>query len=287
VSDVPSNGGREGAEPLTIGVLLRGASATLESAGCDTARLDAEVLLAHVLDIKRAQLFGNPLGAVDPAAAERYDGLVERRRHREPVAYITGTKGFRRLDLEVSRDVLVPRPETEHLVEAALGLPAGARVCDVGTGSGAVALALKQERPDLVVVGTDISREALAVARRNARYHQLEVEFVEGDLLNGVEGDLDAVVSNPPYVGDSEQDTLPPEVAEFEPHVALFAGDDGLDVIRRLVPEAAARGARFVALEVGQGQATVVAQLLRNAGFDRPEVVADLAGIARVVVGWR
>jgi release factor glutamine methyltransferase len=271
----------------TINGLLREATGTLEAAGCDTARLDAEVLLARVLEVPRAKLFSDPLGAVDPRAAAAYGALVDRRRHREPVAYIVGTKGFRRLELEVSRDVLVPRPETEHLVEAALGLPAGARVCDVGTGSGAVALALKQERPDLVVVGTDISREALSIARRNARFHGLDVEFLEGDLLGGVEGDLDAVVSNPPYVGDGEQDTLPPEVVEYEPHVALFAGDDGLDVIRRLVPEAVGRGAKFIALEVGQGQAPVVSQLLRNAGFEFPEVVSDLAGIPRVVVGWR
>jgi len=271
----------------TIGGLLREATSTLEEAGCDTARLDAEVLLARVLDVPRARLFANPMGGVTEAAAERYSGLVERRRRREPVAYIVQTKGFRRLDLEVSPDVLVPRPETEHLVEAALGLPAGARVCDVGTGSGAVALALKQERPDLIVTGSDISPEALSVARRNARFHGLEVEFVEGDLLGSVEGELDAVVSNPPYVSDREQDTLPPEVVEFEPHIALFAGDDGLDVIRRLIPEAAGRGVHFLALEVGAAQATVVSQLLRNAGFERPEVVADLAGIPRVVVGWR
>ena len=274
-------------EAPTIGGLVRAATAALEEAGCDTARLDAEVLLAHTMDVPRAKLFANPLGEVEPAIAARFESHVQRRRHREPVAYIIGTKGFRRLDLETTRDVLVPRPETEHLVEAALGLPAGARVCDVGTGSGAVALALKQERPDLVVMATDISREALAVAKRNASFHGLTVEFFEGDLLGPIEGDLDAVVSNPPYVANAEHETLPPEVAEYEPHVALFAGDDGLDIIRRLVPEAVERRVHFIALEVGHGQATVVAQLLRNAGFEHPEVVCDLAGIPRVVVGWR
>jgi release factor glutamine methyltransferase len=268
----------------TLGALVRTAAARLEAAGCENARLDAELLIAKALDIPRTALFADALRPVDPAAVEP---LLARREAREPVAYIVGTKAFRRLDLAVSPAVLVPRPETEHLVEAALGLPSGARVCDVGTGSGAVALALKQERPDLQVVATEVSAQALSVAKANARYHQLEVEFVQGDLLGPVEGHLDAVVSNPPYVADADRATLPPDVVEHEPALALFAGEDGLDVVRRLVVDAAARDARFLALEVGQGQAGVVAQLFRNAGFDQTELVNDLAGIARVVVGWR
>ena len=267
---------------MTLGGLLREATARLEAAGSQTARLDAELLISHALGIARTDLFTDPMREVD---AERVEPVLARREAHEPVAYIVGTKGFRRLELAVSPAVLVPRPETEHLVEAALGLRAGARVCDVGTGSGAVALALKQERPDLQVLGTDVSADALRVAEANARYHQLEVEFLEGDLLGPVEGDLDAVVSNPPYVADGAP--LPPDVAEHEPHLALFAGEDGLDVIARLVPQAVGLGARFLALEVGEGQATVVRQLLRNAGFEQDEVVRDLAGIARVVVGWR
>jgi len=270
--------------PTTLGALVRSAAARLEAGGSGSARLDAEVLIAHALGVARTDLFTDPLRQVDPAAVEP---LLARRERREPVAYIVGTKAFRRLDLAVSPAVLVPRPETEHLVEAALGLPAGARVCDVGTGSGAVALALKQERPDLRVVATDVSREALAVAKANARYHELEVELVLGDLLSAVEGRIDAVVSNPPYVAESERETLPPDVLEFEPAAALFAGEDGLDVIRRLVPEAAARDVRFLATEVGAGQATLVRQLLRNSGFEQVEAVHDLAGIPRVVVGWR
>jgi release factor glutamine methyltransferase len=174
--------------------------------------------------------------------------------------------------------VLIPRPETEHLVEAALELPEGARVVDVGTGSGAVALALKDERPDLSVVGTDVSVDALAVARANAARLELDVEFLHGDLLEPVTGDVDAVVSNPPYVEAGA--ALAPEIAH-EPRGALFAGDDGLDLIRRLVP--AALGP-FLALEVGQGQAEAVATLCREAGFSDVDVVADLAGIERVVV---
>jgi release factor glutamine methyltransferase len=175
--------------------------------------------------------------------------------------------------------VLIPRPETEHVVEAALSLPRGARVVDVGTGSGAIALALKQERPDLRVIGTDLSSDALEVARDNAERLGLEVEWSLGDLL--VPHDVDAVVSNPPYVGDD--DPLPTDVERFEPPEALLAGIDGLNVYRRLVPKLSAR---FAALEVGEGQAAAVRALMEFRGF-AVEVVKDLAGIDRVVVGRR
>ena len=163
---------------------------------------------------------------------------------REPVAYITGVKGFRHLDLHVDARVLIPRPETETLVEAALGLPQSARVVDVGTGSGAVALALKDERPDLAVTATDVSEEALAVARANAARLGLDVRFARADLLDGV-GEVDAVVSNPPYVEDGAE--LAPEIARHEPAGALYAGLDGLDVVRRLVAQAGERGVAFLA----------------------------------------
>jgi release factor glutamine methyltransferase len=267
-----------------LGALLREATARLAAAGCDTARLDAELLIARALDLPRTVLVTDPGRDVDPAAAAP---LLARREAREPVAYILGEKAFRRLDLHVTPAVLIPRPETEHLVEAALGLPHGARVCDVGTGSGAVALALKQERPDLEVLATDISADALSVARGNARYHELDVTFLHGDLLGPVEGALDAVVSNPPYVADAARAALAPEIVGHEPDVAVFGGDDGLDLLRRLVPGAVATGASFLALEVGEGQSGIVAQLLRNAGFGQTEAVHDLAGIPRVVVGWR
>jgi release factor glutamine methyltransferase len=203
---------------------------------------------------------------------------------REPVAYITGVKGFRHLDLHVDPRVLIPRPETETLVEAALALAQCARVVDVGTGSGAVALALKDERPDLAVTATDASEDALAVARANAARLGLDVRFVHGDLLEGV-GELDAVVSNPPYVEVGAE--LAPEIARHEPAQALYAGLDGLEVVRRLVAQAGERGAAFLAVEVGAGQALAVEELARAAGFDRTERRADLAGIERVVTAWR
>ena len=269
----------------TVRDALDSAVVGLSAADCETPRLDAEVLLAHVLEVDRTALFLDPGRALDPEQAGAFRDLVVRRREREPVSHLVGLRGFRHLELAVDARVLTPRPETEHLVEAVLDLPRGARVVDVGTGSGAVALALKDERPDLEVLATDVSTDALDVAVQNARGLGLDVAFFHGDLLDALEADVrvDAVVSNPPYVRDG--DPLPPEVARFEPAVALFGGPDGLDVVRRLVPQALGRGARLVALEVGQGQDGAVAELLRSAGASTVHVVKDLAGIGRVVVG--
>jgi release factor glutamine methyltransferase len=264
---------------------LDSAVVALSAAGVDTPRLDAEVLLAHALGVERLALVTDRERRVEGPAVRAFQDAVRRRSvRREPVAYITGVKGFRRLDLHVDGRVLIPRPETETLVEAALELPRGARVVDVGTGSGAVALALKDERSDLDVVATDTSPEALAVARANAERLGLAVELVDGDLLDGA-GPVDAVVSNPPYVEDGA--ALAPEIVRHEPPAALFAGADGLTVIRRLVAQAAASPARFVALEVGMGQAEAVTEVLRAAGFAAIEVRPDLVGIERVVVGRR
>jgi release factor glutamine methyltransferase len=267
----------------TVRDALDSALIALTAAGCDTARLDAEVLLAASMGVERATLVAHPGLELEPGAARAFQDAARRRSRREPIAYILGRKGFRHLELDVDPRVLVPRPETEHLVEAALALPRDARVVDVGTGSGAVALALKDERPDLRVTGTDLSPDALDVACANGARLGLDVQWREGDLLAGVT-EADAVVSNPPYVEASA--SVPPELG-FEPRMALLAGPDGLEVYERLAPAAAATGARFAAFEVGEGQAAAVGALLRAAGFLALETVPDLAGIERVVVGRR
>jgi release factor glutamine methyltransferase len=265
----------------TVRDALDSAVIAITAAGCETPQLDAEVLLAAAMDVDRAVLIADPARSLSPQQAGAFRDFARRRTQREPVAYILGQKGFRRLELDVDSRVLIPRPETEHVVEAALGLPEGARVVDVGTGSGAIALALADERPDLRVVGTDSSADALAVARANAERLGLSVEFVETDLLADVEGPIDAVVSNPPYVREGER--LAPELTRYEPDIALYGGgDDGLEIYRRLVPAVA--GIPFVAFEIAGWQAEAVGALLEGYSI---EVIRDLAGIDRVVVGRR
>jgi release factor glutamine methyltransferase len=254
----------------------------LAAAGCETPRLDAELLLGHVLGVPRTALYARPEQVLEPAQRATFAALVDRRAAREPVAYIVGRRAFRHLDLAVDRRVLIPRPETELLVEGGLDLPHGARVLDVGTGSGAVALTLAHERPDLRVTGSDSSPGALEVARDNAVRLGLEVDFVEADLLDGVEGTWDAILSNPPYVAVGDWEALAPEIRDHEPREALVAGADGLAVVRRLIQQAAGRTA-MLAVEVGEGQAPEVAELARHAGFADVSVRCDLAGIERVV----
>ncbi len=268
---------------------LRWATGELTAASCQTPRLDAELLLADSLGVARERLHSEPEGTLEPAVAARFAAAVRRRgAGREPVAYILGTRAFRGLELTVDRRALIPRPETEHLVECALGLPAGWRVLDVGTGCGAVALALAHERPDLEVHGSDLSRPALELAGENSRRLGLAVGWHHGDLLEGAGEDYRAVVANLPYIADGERDSLAPEILRHEPHDALFAGADGLSAIRRLAAQLAVRGdVRFVALEVGAGQAPAVAGLLGDGGFERVRRERDLAGIERVVVGER
>jgi release factor glutamine methyltransferase len=272
---------------------LDGAITSITAAGCETPRLDAEVLLAHVLGIDRRALLADLFSAdpdlrVQGRAVRAFQDAVRRRAvEREPVAYIVGERGFRRLQLAIDRRALIPRPETELLVEVGLGLPAGARVLDIGTGCGAVALALKDERPDLHVSGSDISHDALALAARNAQLLHLDVHWLHADLLEGV-GELDAVLANLPYVADSERRTLAPEIVRHEPPLALYGGPDGLSVIRALLLQLAQRrDVRFAALELGAGQAPSVAALIRAAGFDAIRFERDLARIQRVVIAER
>ena len=271
----------------SVAEALDGASVAIEASGSASARLDAELLLAEAIGADRGALVTANDRELSGAETRRFQELVTRRvRDGEPVAYLLGRRGFRWIEVEVDPRVLVPRPESELLVEAALGLPEGARVLDVGTGSGAVALALKDERPDLLVTGSDVSADALEVARANRDRLSLDVAFEQADLLEGLGGAWDAILSNPPYVAESDRGSLPRELGH-EPAGALFAGADGLEVIRRLLPAAAASEATMVAVEVGEGQADGVGVLARAAGFPEVQVLADLAGIGRVVVGRR
>ncbi|HEY2140689.1 MAG TPA: peptide chain release factor N(5)-glutamine methyltransferase [Solirubrobacteraceae bacterium] len=266
---------------------LDGAITAIGAAGCETPRLDAEVLLAHVLGVTRERLVvDRDLVVAGPAVREFQNAVRRRAVEREPVAYIVGHRGFRRLRLAVDRRALVPRPETELLVEVGLTLAPGARVLDVGTGSGAVALALKDERPDVRVTGSDVSGRALALAEENGRRLGLDVRWLRADLLSGVPEEFDAVFSNPPYVADGERPTLVPEILRHEPAGALFAGADGLDAIRALLAQVAERPeVTTIALEVGTGQAEAVRELVHAAGFRVVRSERDLAGIERVVVG--
>jgi release factor glutamine methyltransferase len=269
-----------GRAPATVRSAVRDAQESLGTAGCPTPRLDAELLLAEALGVDRAALYTDPYRRVEGAARLRFAGHRARRAAREPVAYILGHRGFRRIELRVDRRVLVPRPETELLVELAIAeLPRGAHVHDAGTGSGAVALALADERPDLRVTASDASAAALEVARGNGAWLGLEVEWLHGRDLPRRPGVPDLVVANLPYVREDEWPSLDPEIARYEPRDALVGGGhDGLDAIRALV-ESAPRGVR-VALEHAPGQAGSVTDLLRDAG-----TVRGLDGEERVTVG--
>ena len=275
----------------TLGEVLRLSTAHLERHGSPSARLDAELLLGHALGLGRVELytgFERPLGEDELAECRE---LIARRAKREPVAYILGRWGFRGLDLEVDRRVLVPRPETELLVDRGLALldgVAGPAVLDVGTGSGAIALALASELPEARVAGCDVSGDALEVARANGERLGVEVEWVASDILAGVEGRrFHLVVSNPPYVAAGEIEALEPEVRDWEPRGATVAGETGLEAIERLVAQAPAAlepGGALV-LEVGAGQAAAVAALLEGAGLAGVGRDPDHAGIERIVWG--
>jgi release factor glutamine methyltransferase len=268
---------------------LDSAIIAITAAGCETPRLDAELLLADALGVSRERLVVDSDLLVEGPAVRVFQNAIRRRAvQREPVAYILGRRGFRRLDLAVDPRALIPRPETELLVEVGLGLPRGVRVLDLGTGSGAVALALKDERPDLLLSGSDLSEDALALARANGERLGLAVSWLRADLLAGVPDEFDAILTNPPYVAESARASLAPEILRHEPPGALFSGPDGLDAIRALLAQVGAREqVRTVALELGAGQAGAVQELMRTAGFATVRAERDLAGIERVVVGER
>jgi len=261
----------------------------------ERARRDAETLAMHLIDRDRVFLVTNPQAELSAEGAVAYSALIERRLAGEPIQYITGETEFYGLPLHVNRDVLIPRPETEHLVEKALSLAAEferPRMVDVGTGSGAIAVALAHKLPGARITAIDVSPAALAMARGNAERNGVagHIRFLEGDLLGPVAGEqFEFVISNPPYVAESDRASLAVEVREYEPAQALFAGKDGLDVYRRLIPAAHAAlvSGGLVVMEIGYGQDAALAGLLAASGFEQIEFTADLRGIPRVVSSRR
>ena len=276
--------------PHTIGTVLRRSTDYLAARGSETPRLDAERLLSKALGLERIELYMALDRPLTPAELDGARALVARRGAREPLQYVLGEWGFRRLTLNVDSRALIPRPETEVLVDRALALLEGRdtpRVLDVGTGSGAIALAIADECPGAVVVGFDFSADALALAADNAARTGLEIELIRGDLFEALPpGAWDLVVSNPPYVDANDLPNLEPEVREWEPHEALTA-DGAVAAVARGAVGVMAPGAGIV-LEVGVGQAETTADLLGELGLHDVRVTPDLRGIDRVVEGiWQ
>ena len=274
-------------EETTVGASLQKARAALVASG--TADLDAQALLAHVLGCERAFLFAHPEASLDFQTSMQFQSLLQRRASGEPIAYILGVQGFYDLELKVTPSVLVPRPETELLLEEALRLTAdspGVRVADIGTGSGALALTFARHRPQCTVYATEISADALEVARDNAREHCARVSFFRGHLAQplierGIKVDL--LMANLPYIASDELDTLP--VSRWEPRQALDGGPDGLAYIRELLlhaPSVCGPGA-YVLLEIGADQGAAVSRLILNLLGADCCVLKDYAGLDRIV----
>jgi release factor glutamine methyltransferase len=272
---------------------LEQATRELAAEAIPNALQDAQLLLLHAAGINRASLIAHPDRTLSDQELNRYRQFIARRRRHEPIQYITGERDFYGLTFKVTPDVLIPRPETEHLVEAALErIPADtpSRIVDVGTGSGAIAIALAVARPLLKILATDISTAALETAKSNAAAHGVNerVRFCESDLLAGLEqGRLDMVVSNPPYIASGERETLDAEVREFEPATALFAGPTGVEIYERLIPQAAnaLKQEGWLLMEIGAGQQLQLSQLLKD--WSNVSFIPDLQGISRVAVAQR
>ncbi len=260
-----------------------------------SASRDAELLLLRALQLSRATLLAHPELELTEDQESAYEQSILRRLQHEPVQYITCEQEFYGLELQVSRDVLIPRPETEHLVEAVLErLPADTplHLADIGTGSGAIAIALAVHLPRATITALDLSVSALAVAQRNAIAHKVDhrIRFLYSDLLDNLGFEppvFDAIVSNPPYVALSDRDTLDPQVRDYEPHTALFAGASGLDIYQRLIPQAwdALKPGGLLALEIGHGQQHALTHLL--SGWHDISFVEDLQHIPRVALARR
>jgi release factor glutamine methyltransferase len=279
---------------VTVGNAVADARHRLRAAGIPDAEaaLDARLLAQHVLRWDTARLLSSLNEAAPVGFAAVYEPVVLRRCAREPIAYITGVQEFWGRRFRVTHDVLIPRPETELIVEAALDLcpdSRGLTIADVCTGSGCLAVSLAVERAHAAILASDISRAALEVAGGNAAAHGAaeRIRFVETDLLAGIDGPFELIVANPPYVAERDRPSLPPEVVDHEPAIALFGGVDGLDVVRRLVDQAAAKltAGGFLIFEFGAGESAAVASIIDGTGgLALDGIRRDLQGIPRVAV---
>lgn len=264
------------------------AIARLTAENVPSPRMNAELLLMFTLSCDRAYLFAHPERKLTADELSRYDAALAERSRGMPAQYITGHQEFWGMDLIVSPAVLIPRPETEHVIEAVLELlpnSSDVRIADVGTGSGCIALALAKELPSIEIYATDLSTAALEIARANAARHQFDdrVHFRQADLLDNLSGNFDLIVSNPPYVGESEEDTVQLEVRKFEPRTAVFAGSTGTELIERLIPPAytALRPGGWLVMEISGSIVDRVQNLLLN--WEDVQVTEDLQSIPRVV----
>ncbi|MGI9558924.1 MAG: peptide chain release factor N(5)-glutamine methyltransferase [Thermodesulfobacteriota bacterium] len=277
-----------------LGALYRETREQFRAKGFENPGLEASVLLCSVTGEPPHRIVSDPQTAVRGKAAREFEDRVRRRLKNEPCAYITGTREFFSLSFAVSPAVLIPRPETETVVETALrNIPAGKklRVADIGTGSGCIAIALKKEREEISVTASDISPAAIEIARQNALFHGTEINFVIGDALSRfADGSADIIVSNPPYVPEQEFESLPDDVRVFEPREALVSGDDGFEHIRKIVADAprVLGGGGVCVMETGDGQAEKCAEIFSKNGFSDISAADDIGGKTRVVSGtWK
>jgi release factor glutamine methyltransferase len=278
---------------MTILDLLNQSAIRLSDAGVADPRREASSLLAFALDKPSAFLIAHPEYELTTDETERFESYVARRANREPFQYITEQQEFYGLDFEVTPDVLIPRPETEILVEEAirelnkLKKLSGPTFCEIGVGSGCISVSILHNVPNATAIATDISKNAISIAQRNSENHGVadRLTFIAGDLFAGIDHKFDLIVSNPPYIPDADLSDMQKEVRNFEPHNALFAGPDGLDIIRRIVSEAPEHlnPGGLLLIEIGFGQSKVLGDLVDPSIWSKPEFLPDLQSIDRVL----
>ncbi|MEE8483907.1 MAG: peptide chain release factor N(5)-glutamine methyltransferase [Nitrospinota bacterium] len=280
------------ADPASFGGLLYAAKKALRESQIDTPDLDAEVLFAHAFDCDRLHMLADPPKKISNGIMAACSAYIQRRRNGEPVAYITGEKHFYNSVFKVNRSVLIPRPETEIMVDEILKRFNGdsISVCDIGTGSGCIALSLANERPSWNITAADVSEKALETAIENARRLGItKLNFIQSDLFEKIRGKFDLITCNPPYIAESDKESLQKEIVRHEPHTALFAREGGLEIIKRVVTDAPLflKGNGRLYCEIGYGQKEAVGNFFSAGPWEKVEFIKDLAGHFRHVTGRR